>query len=271
MIVSITLVMVAMLWHIVVFRLAAKIGLVKPSFRKVEVMASYGVVSFAYMAAAVCSLAILGYADWTRAKLYLVTMGAMWLLGAADDLYGSREVGGFAGHFRKLLVEGKVTTGALKAVGGGVIALAAGWNISQGDLSKWLPASVVIALSANLLNLFDLRPGRAAAVFFLGLGVTYITALGRFEASWVVAGIALVALIWAIPDSRGKAMMGDAGSNSLGAALGLTIATSAGIVFQLVAIACIVAVHLYSEKHSISALIERNAVLRYIDTRLGVR
>ena len=123
-------------------------------------------------------------------------------------------------------------------------------------------SSAVIALTANFLNLFDLRPGRAVAVFFLGLGVICMSALGRLEVPWVVGAIALVTLAWTIPDSRGKTMMGDAGSNSLGVALGLTVALNTGILPQLAVIACIIAIHLYSEKHSISALIERNVVLR---------
>lgn len=66
-------------------------------------------------------------------------------------------------------------------------------------------------------------------------------------------------------------MMGDSGSNMLGAALGVTIATSAGILYQATAVAIFVLIHWYSEKHSVTALIERNPVLRWIDRRLGVR
>ncbi|MCE5200646.1 glycosyltransferase, partial [bacterium] len=65
--------------------------------------------------------------------------------------------------------------------------------------------------------------------------------------------------------------MGDSGSNMLGAALGITMALNTSVVSQVVAIVVILAIHLYSEKHSVSALIERNPVLRFIDRRLGVR
>jgi UDP-N-acetylmuramyl pentapeptide phosphotransferase/UDP-N-acetylglucosamine-1-phosphate transferase len=198
-------------------------------------------------------------------------MCAMWILGLIDDLFGSREVGGFRGHFMKLIRERKLTTGALKAIGGGIVGVLAGWVISNGDPARWITAALLIPLAANVLNLVDLRPGRAVAVFLLGLGVTCILARGGLAAPWIVGATAIVAFAWGIVDSRGRAMMGDAGSNSLGAALGLTIALDASLAAQVGAIVLFALVHWYSEKHSISELIERNRVLRAIDSRLGVR
>jgi UDP-N-acetylmuramyl pentapeptide phosphotransferase/UDP-N-acetylglucosamine-1-phosphate transferase len=175
------------------------------------------------------------------------------------------------GHFKRLLFERKLTTGAVKAIGGGIVGIAAGWYISAGDPLKWILAAVLIPLASNILNLFDLRPGRAVAVFFIGLGVICIAVSGRIADPWLVGSVAAVTLMFFVMDSKGKAMMGDSGSNTLGAALGLTLVLSTGPIFQLCAIVIIIAVHLYSEKHSLSALIERNGVLRFIDRRLGVR
>lgn len=265
------LLIVAIIWHIVIFRLSPKLGLVKLNFCKRPIMASYGIVSFPYIAAATVSLTMLGYVQRGQAVLHLAVMGAMWVLGALDDILGSREVGGFKGHFKKLLFERKLTTGAAKALGGGVVGLVAGYYVSGGDPLRWVLAALVVPLSANILNLVDLRPGRAVAVLFLGLGVTYILALGALPSPWIVAAIVVVSLVWGIVDARGLAMMGDSGSNALGAALGLTIVTSTPAIAQVAAIVVFVAIHWYSEKHSISALIERHAVLRAIDARLGVR
>jgi UDP-GlcNAc:undecaprenyl-phosphate/decaprenyl-phosphate GlcNAc-1-phosphate transferase len=265
------LIAAAAVWHLVIFRLSPRLGLIRPNFRKQPIMASYGIASFGYVAALISILYVYDVVLWQHALLYLWVMAAMWALGVADDLWGSREVGGFLGHFRKLLTQGKVTTGVVKAIGGGIVGIGAGEAVCGGDPLRWVLAAVLIPLMANALNLLDLRPGRAAAVFFLGLGVTCIVTLGRLQAPWVVGAIALVAFVWAIPDSRGRAMMGDSGSNSLGAALGVTMALNTGITFQLVAILCIAALHLFSEKHSISDLIERNRALRRLDRLLGVR
>lgn len=258
-------------FHAVIFRLAPALGLIKPNYRKTPVMASYGIVAFVHIAALSVSLSIVGAAPWRQTLLYLGVMGPMWVLGTADDIFGSREVGGFRGHFKKLLLERQLTTGALKAVGGGVVGVAAGWAVSGGEPLRWFLAAALIPLSANILNLFDLRPGRALAVLFCGLGVTCITVGGRACAPWLVGCIAAVAFGFGMLDSRGKAMMGDSGSNTLGSAMGLTMVLCTGVLFQAAAIAVMVAVHLYSEKHSVSALIERNPVLRMIDRRLGVR
>lgn len=260
----------AVAWHILIIRMAPRLGLVKPNFRKKPILASYGLVAFPYIAAVGLSLATQGWVSWSHARLYLCVMAAMWALGAIDDLWGSREVGGFKGHFKRLLLERQVTTGAVKAIGGGLVALGAGYAVYHRHIVSALIAAAVIALATNLLNLLDLRPGRAVAVLFGGLGVTYIVKCGRLTAWPLVASIVTVAFLFGVADSRGKAMMGDSGSNSLGAALGLTIVLNAS-AWMIPAIAIMVAVHIYSEKHSISGLIERNRVLRAIDRCLGVR
>lgn len=264
-------VLAAVLWHTAVFCLAPRMRLVRPNFKGDRVMASYGIVSCAYAAAGTIALAALGYAEWRWAWVYSIVMGSMCLLGAIDDVFGSREVGGFRGHFRKLVLERKLTTGALKAVGGGVVGAAAGWVISGGDPVKWILAALLIPVAANTLNVLDLRPGRAVAVFFVGLGVTCGLAFGEVREPFIVGWIAIVAAAFAAQDCRARAMMGDSGANSLGAALGATIALSTGAAAQIAAIALFAGVQIYSEKYSVSALIERNAVLRAIDRRLGVR
>lgn len=271
LILSASIILAAVFWNVIVFRLSPKFGLVKPNFAQKPIMASYGIVEFGYIAALLSLIAGHGYAAWRIVGLYLVVMGAMWILGAIDDIFGNRDVGGFKGHFKKLLFERKLTTGALKALGGGIVGLAAALYISGGDWLRFLPAAMIIPLAANLLNILDLRPGRAVSIFFLGFGVIWILSRGRDIPLLVVGCIALVAAAFGIADSRGKAMMGDSGSNALGAALGLTFALYMGIGAQLATIALCIAIQLYSEKHSISKLIEGSRVLHSIDRRLGVR
>lgn len=269
--IPIVLFITAIIWHIAVFKLSPRLGLVKLNYAKKPIIASYGLAAFGYIIAAVISLAMNKLAPWHYVKLYLIVMGAMWVLGTLDDIFGTREVGGFKGHFKKLIFERKLTTGAVKALGGGLVGLAAAWSIYHGNIAQLIPAALVIPLATNILNLVDLRPGRAVAVFFFGIGVTCIAVLVRMQAPWIVGAITTVTLAFAAIDSRGKAMMGDSGANMLGAALGLTIALNTGIFYQIITIILLVAIHIYSEKHSVTSLIERNPVLRNIDRRLGVR
>ncbi|MGC8862778.1 MAG: hypothetical protein ACP5R5_08380 [Armatimonadota bacterium] len=257
--------------HVALARLAPRLRLIKNNFLNKQVLGSYGVISFADTAGLVCIGCIAGIIRCADAAIYLCVMGAMCALGLADDLLGSRDVGGFRGHFRMLILQRRLTTGTLKAAGGALVGAAAARVVSGGDLARWIAGTLVIALAANFLNLVDLRPGRAVAVFFAGLGVTCVMAYGRLHSPWIIGAICLVAFAWGIADSRGRAMMGDAGSNSLGAALGLTITLNLGLGGQIGAIVILAAINWYSEKHSISALIERHPVLRAIDGRLGVR
>ena len=82
--------------------------------------------------------------------------------GAYDDLAGSGDRRGFRGHLGALR-HGEVTTGAVKL--GGIGAT----GIISAALAGGSPADVIlnaglVAGGANLLNLFDLRPGRAIKV-----------------------------------------------------------------------------------------------------------
>ena len=84
-------------------------------------------------------------------------------LGLIDDLGGTGESGGFRGHFRAL-AHGRLTTGAIKAFGGPVIALSIiPLNLSTDGVGR-LRDAAIICLSANLVNLLDRAPGRAIKI-----------------------------------------------------------------------------------------------------------
>jgi len=233
------------------------------------VPAAYGmwVVLFALLGIAV--LRMLGLIEGGHAAIYAGAVGAMGALGLIDDLFGTREVGGFRGHFVKLFREGRVTTGAVKAIGGGIVALAIGASVSGGDVLQLVMAAGLVALSANALNLLDLRPGRASAVFFCGMAVS--AAGFGFVSPWAVAAVVLPAFIGYWWDRNARAMMGDVGSNALGAALGVTVALSAPAWAQAAFLALLLALNIYSEKRSITEAVESHPVLRQIDRLTGVR
>lgn len=259
----------AFVCHAALSMLAPKLGLLKLNFKKKMIPASYGIYVSCYAMAGCGAAAVLGKSDGV--KLYMPVIFAMSALGLADDMFGARDVGGFAGHFKKLLLEGKVTTGAIKAIGGGLVALAAGFYAADWKVPEGLLNGAVIALSTNTLNLLDLRPGRAAGAFFLGLVIAFAASGFSFDTPWPVAAVLVPAVIFYLRDSKALAMMGDSGSNMLGAVLGLVFVMETPLMAKLVWLFVIAAIHVYSEKHSITRLIERNAVLRWIDRRLGER
>lgn len=99
--------------------------------------------------------------------LYLTAIVFFTMLGLLDDLLGSGESRGLKGHFGALL-QGRLTTGALKAIGGGLVALLFAFiTLSGRPWWEILTAALLVALAANTINLVDLRPGRAIKVFYL--------------------------------------------------------------------------------------------------------
>lgn len=180
-------------------------------------------------------------------------------LGLVDDLTGTTDRRGFAGHLGAL-AHGEVTTGAVKIIGIGVTGLLVAGVIDRRCLRPdTLLAAGMIAGGANLINLFDLRPGRALKVSaFLATPLT----LAGAPAAPIVLGAAAGA---ARDDLAGRSMMGDTGANALGAVLGVAAARRLGPRGRATGFAAVLALTLASEAVSFSKVIESSPVLRAID------
>jgi len=206
------------------------------------------------------------------AVYFLVTLG-FGGLGLLDDLGGDRSVGGFRGHFR-MLAKRRLTTGAAKALGGGMLSLTAGVLITMPH--HWgyaLVAALLIALSANTLNLLDLRPGRCLFGFFVGVGVIFLVLLGQHSLLsglllWAAVAFALILLPL---DSGGAVMLGDTGSNAFGAVLGVAGAIYFPLGWQIALVIVMVLFQIWCERYSLSRVIENTPWLRFLDRKLGVR
>ncbi|MEU9126011.1 hypothetical protein AB0C96_40435 [Streptomyces sp. NPDC048506] len=144
--------------------------------------------------------------------------------GAYDDVFGADDPRrGFRAHLGALRHR-EVTSGAVKLFGIGAAGLAAGALLKERPVDKLL-AGVVIAGSAHLVNLLDVRPGRAAgAVLALGgPGLLRRGPAGPLSAAPLGAVSAVVG-----DDLGERTMLGDAGAHALGAALGLAVVTANG-------------------------------------------
>lgn len=221
-------------------------------------------------AAPVYAAAILLFgAGWYASACLVVVLG-FGALGLFDDVYGTRGVGGFRGHL-SLLRQGRVSSGLVKAVVGGGLGLGVGAAIARFDPVISLVNGLVISLAANTLNLLDLRPGRAVSCFWVGLLALAAVHSGRAVVLvWLIP--VLVPAVWlTVLDRSARVMLGDAGSNVLGAVFGLAIVYGVGVPTRVVLIVLMAGVHLYTEKYSVSELIDGNRVLRSIDQLLGER
>jgi hypothetical protein len=164
---------------------------------------------------------------------------AVAALGLADDLWSGPERG-FRAHLRS-----RRTTGVLKLVGIPAVGLIATRRVS---------GALLVALAANVLNQLDTRPGRALKA--------YLAAALPLDAP---AGVAVLLLPY---DLREMAMLGDAGSNALGALLGLNSVKRFTGRGQWVAIGALAGLTLIGERASIGTWIERTPGVGWID-RLG--
>jgi UDP-GlcNAc:undecaprenyl-phosphate GlcNAc-1-phosphate transferase len=196
--------------------------------------------------------------------LVLVAVLGFGLLGAIDDLAGDHADKGFVGHVRAI-GEGRLTTGGLKLVGGAILGLCVAGPLVDGVGELFLGAAVV-ALSANTANLFDRAPGRLTKVALV-VAVALVAVTPEAERPLLVGVAAMVGaalgLFWF--DLREELMLGDAGANPLGAALGAGVVLTTGATTQLVVLAALVVVNVAGDRVSFSAAIERVGPLRALD------
>jgi hypothetical protein len=199
----------------------------------------------------------------------LVAAGAALAVGRYDDVVGARPEQhrdkGFAGHLAALRA-GRVSAGAIKIGGIGAAALvAASLRASGSDRRpvRLFADAALLAGTANLVNLLDLRPGRALKVVALGAGAALAVRPGAPAAALLGASLA------ALPDDvRECTMLGDAGANGLGVLLGVALLDVAGPRGRDVLLAAVLALTAASEQVSFSAVIDRTPPLAWLD-RLG--
>jgi hypothetical protein len=194
--------------------------------------------------------------------------------GALDDLVGDSSSRGLRGHLAAAC-RGEVTTGIVKIVGLGATGLLSARMIDRSRERKGVMATLVggavIAGSANIANLLDLRPGRALKVVLLlaapivagGRG-THLSAAAT--SATATAGAAAGAAIGALPDDlAGRSMLGDTGANSAGALLGTALVARTGPRGRLLALAVVTVLTLVSERVSFTRVIESTPGLRELD------
>ena len=179
-------------------------------------------------------LPVVGWALGLRGDPAITAVAA---IGLADDVWSGPERG-----FKRHLGAGR-TTGVLKLVGIPLVGLLATRKVS---------GALLVGLAANFVNQLDTKPGRALKAYLAGA---------------VVVRAPLGSAVLLLPyDLREKVMLGDAGSNALGALLGLSSVSRLTGSSRWLAIGALAALTLLGERRSLGELIERTPVLRTVDS-----
>ena len=252
-------------------------GLVRENWRGRTVAFPAGAVLVAVSLVALAPLALLD----DRAELdlldpelrrWIVYVIGVALLGVLDDSLGrageADSPRGWREHVRALL-SGRFSTGAIKALGAFALAAYAVSGRGREELD-YLADLALLLLATNLFNLLDLRPGRVEKVFFALIA-------GLCLGAWTAEPLELLGLfigpvlVGAWLTVRERAMLGDTGSNLIGALAGVTLLETLDDPARLIALGLIAALNLYGEFRSITAAIDRVPLLRQLDSLGRVR
>lgn len=228
----------------------------KSNYRNKEIITAGGVV-FVIVILLINVYTVFYWDDTDLPEYIMLSAACMGFSGLMDDIYGTKAVKGIRGHFSKLL-RGKITTGSIKAIIG--LSIACFLAVKKNDF--WpdiIIDALIIALSTNLLNLMDLRPGRACKFFLFSVAIIFLYFLrkGLTNLIYFFMPLAVSVMVFWFYDSRELLMMGDVGSNVLGISLGIMISWIGSYYAKIGVLSFLLGIQLISEFYSISEILER--------------
>jgi UDP-N-acetylmuramyl pentapeptide phosphotransferase/UDP-N-acetylglucosamine-1-phosphate transferase len=242
----------------------------RENYRGVQLPTAVGIVVPIAAVATLAALTLLTTLGWRPDQPGLTSLGltvtaalGFGLLGLLDDVAVDRGASGYRGHVAAL-ARGRLTAGSLKMVAGPAIAVIVVAPVADDSAVRLLLDGALVALAANLANLFDRAPGRVTKLTLVMAAVIVASAAAAPEllGLCVVSGAALALLL---PDLRERMMLGDAGANPLGATLGLAAVLVFAPMTRNWVLVVLLLLNLVSEKVSFSRVIDRVAPLRALD------
>lgn len=181
--------------------------------------------------------------------------------GLLDDLYGEDTYKGLGGHLLYFIERRVFNTALLKIL---FTSIGAIYLLLPGDLFL-LSDLLLLLLTTNTINLFDLRPGRAMKGFLLFI-------LPLLPSRSIPSSLLyfFIPFFFYLPkDLKGEGMLGDTGSNLLGALLGFLL-LKLSPMYRLLSLSLFIVLHIFTEYYSLSVIIEKYPLLRRLD-ELGRR
>lgn len=257
-------------------QLLVKASILKTNYRGQQIPAALGLVFPMVLPALFLMEQVFDYfglvpgVPWVSFFAFLFLTTGFGLLGLADDLLKNDEEKGFRQHLR-LLRRGELTSGGLKALFGLTYSVIFGIGVHlTTDGSWWILISsvMVAALAPNILNIFDLRPGRSVKFFLFVVGLLLLNSYsnkGPNPTLYLSAPILGGVLAYFPMDLKGGAMLGDTGANFLGSIFGGLVVLDGDPFFLGITLFLFLGLQLLAERISFTKLIEKNHLLKYLD------
>ncbi|MDD3839178.1 MAG: hypothetical protein PHP06_01210 [Clostridia bacterium] len=196
----------------------------------------------------------------------IIGICSMGFVGIVDDLVGNRRTTGLRGHFSKF-IKGDFTTGTFKAIICLLISIIISSTLSKGYIDLILNI-LVICLSTNLINIFDVRPGRAVKVV---LFLCTIFLLIEISLLYLATPLICMLGVYGNYDVKSYCMMGDTGSNILGFILGFFSISHFDFLTKITYLIFLIIIHIVAERYSITDIINHHRVLSFIDKIGSIR
>ncbi|NLJ88114.1 MAG: UDP-N-acetylmuramyl pentapeptide phosphotransferase [Epulopiscium sp.] len=247
-------------WKALILEFLIKYKIAKTNYKQEIIPVGMGILLF--FSVLIASFFIIFFTE--QPIIYYVFLFGLSLIafaGLLDDIIDENEVKGLKGHLKKMF-NGELTGGGIKAIIGTLIAFYVSFLFST-DIIDLILNILIILFSINSINLFDLRPGRALKIFFLISIIYWI--IGDFSDKYLTLLVIGSSLPILKGDLKGQYMLGDVGANILGYTLAFTGMISLNFYYKMISIVLLIVLHIIAETKSISSIINKVPLLRYLD------
>lgn len=193
---------------------------------------------------------------------YIALLLSMTLAGYIDDSLGGSNAKGFKGHLRAV-IKGQLSTGMIKIM----LSLIMGFFLSLvyfTEMKDIIFNTIFFCLCVNIINLLDLRPGRAIKGF--ALNILFVSMSSGLKDTWMLLPILSSLAIYIKGELNENYMLGDTGSNLLGGIMGMYILKVASQGVKYILFSILLALNILSEFKSFSEIIESVPILKSLDS-----
>jgi hypothetical protein len=243
-------------------------GLNKKNYKDILIPYSGGTIIFVSLFISFSLFYFWREISFVKSLFFISVIILVYIIGILDDTLGSSNVKGLKGNIRSALVSKKISTGIIKAVFVIVIACYIYYFFNE---EYWILKGILTALTTNLFNLFDLRPGRCIKFYYAFFFFLSFSSIRWTRELFII--FTIIITIYYFWDAYGFSMLGDSGSNLTGFIIGLILSEAIGTsLFGLIAfIIILITLQLILDKYSFTEFIKYNPSLDYIDRFLTER